>query len=283
MELDKLVRRQLMRSLLLRSMPVPPWLRDGSKYGEHGLALELDRCMVIVAKLRHQASNLCAGSTCISTSDEHDKQSQCQGLLGEAQALDAALVMWEKSVPVEDRFSTRTIQNSGPTEKCDRLYNGTVHIYPTVGHAGMWNRYRAFRLVVSDTMLKVLSMLSADPGSEVKLLTEAVKSRIEYLADEFCASVPYMLGLLESYQITVLDDAIATEDLASSKIAVTASTASFLCWPLTMAIMVSGLSAQHQRYLKDRLLEVSEIVDDGLLERIATGVSQGSHGSENIP
>lgn len=46
MELDKLVRRQLTRSLLLPSMPVLSWLRDGSQYGEHGFAIELDRCMV---------------------------------------------------------------------------------------------------------------------------------------------------------------------------------------------------------------------------------------------
>ena len=282
MELDKLVRRQLTRSLLLRSMPLPPWLRDGSKYGEHGLALKLDRCMVIVAKLRHQASNLCAGSTYLSRSDEHDKKTQCQGLLEEVQALDAALVMWEKSMPVEDRFSTCTILKSGRAEVCKRIYEGTVHIYPSVGHAGIWNRYRAFRLAVSDTMLKVLSMLAGYPGSEVRLLTEAVKSRIKCTADDFCASVPYMLGLLKSYQMTGID-AIATGDLVSSTITVTASTAAFLCWPLTMVIMLSGLSVQHQRYLRDRLLEVSEIVDDGLLQRIATGVPPGPHGSENVP
>ena len=283
MELDKLVRRQLTRSLLLRSMPLPPWLRDGSKYGEHGLALELDRCMVIVAKLRHQASNLCAGSTCLARSDEHDQKSQCQCLLGEAQALDAALVMWEESMPVEDRFRTCTIQNTGRLENCNRIYNGTVHIYPTVGHAGMWNRYRAFRLAVSDTMLKALSILAGYPGSEVRLLKEAVKSRSECLADDFCASVPYMLGLLENYQMTGLDATITTKDLTSSKITVTASTAAFLCWPLTMVIMLSGLSMRHQRYLRDRLLEVSEIVDDGLLERIANGVPPGSYDSGDIP
>ena len=283
MELDKLVRRQLTRSLLLRSMPLPPWLRDGSKYGEHGLALKLDRCMVIVAKLRHQASDLCAGSMCLFRQDEHDRISQCQGLLGEAQALDAALVMWEKSMPLEDRFSTCNIQNSGGAENFSRIHNDTVHIYPTVGHAGMWNRYRALRLAVSDTMLKVLSMLAGLPGSGVSLMTEAVKSRTECLGDDICASVPYMLGLLESYQPTGLDVALATKDLASSKIAVTASTAAFLCWPLAMAIMLSGLSVHHQRYLRDRLHEVSEIVDDGLLERIAAGVPSGSYGSENLP
>ena len=275
LELDKLVRRQLMRSLLLRSLPLPPWLRNGSEYGEHGLALDLDRCMVITAKLRHQASNLFAGSTFLSRSHELDQKSRCQALWTEAHALDAALLMWEKTIPVGDRFSTFIIPNSERAENCNRIYNATVHIYPTVGHAGMWNRYRAFRLAVNDTMLKALSMLASYSDSEVKLLTEAVKSRTECLADDLCASVPYMLGLLEGYRMTGLDVAIATKDLAPSKLAVTASTASFLCWPLTMAIMLSGLSVQHQRYLRDRLLDVSEIVDDGLLERIATGMPPG--------
>ena len=69
MELDKLVPRQLMRSLLLRSMPLPSWLQEGSQYGEHGFVLELDCCMVEAVKLRHQASSLCVDSASLSTSD----------------------------------------------------------------------------------------------------------------------------------------------------------------------------------------------------------------------
>ena len=109
MELDKLVRRQLMRSLLLRSMPLPSWLRDVSQYGEHGLALELDRCMVGAAKLRHQASSLSVDSASLSISDRHDEMARLRRLLAEAHTLDDVLVIWAHDLPTENWYSTRTV------------------------------------------------------------------------------------------------------------------------------------------------------------------------------
>ena len=283
MELDKLVRRQLMRSLLLRSMPLPSWLRDGSQYGEHGFALELDRCMVGAAKLRHQASSLSVDSGSLSILDRYDEMARLRRLLAEAQTLDDILVIWANDLPTENWYSTRTIQDDGRVETGNRIFDGTVHIYPTVGHAGMWNRYRALRLTVNDIMLKTLSVLAQSPDSDTESLEEAVRLRIQRLADDLCASVPYMLGLIQTHHVTGHDFTVVTKVPASLKVAVKATTASFLCWPLTMATMVSGIPGRHQLYLRNRLLDVSEIVDDGVLERIAAGFSPISHCSANVP
>lgn len=274
MGLDKLVRRQLMRSLLLRSMSLPSWLQDGSQYGEHGFALELDRCMVGAAKLRHQASSLSVDFASLSISDRYDEMVRLGRLLAEAQTLDNVLVIWANDLPTENWYSTRTVQDD---EIGNRILDGTVHIYPTVGHAGMWNRYRALRLTVNDTMLKTLSVLAESSDSDTESLEEAVKLRIQRLADDLCASVPYMLGLIEPHDVAGHDVTVVTKTPASPKQAVKATTAAFLCWPLTMATMVSGIPERHQRYLRNRLLDVSEIVDDGVLERIAADFSSISH------
>jgi hypothetical protein len=282
MELDKLVRRQLIRSLLLRSMPLPSWFRDGSQYGEHGFALELDRCMVGAAKLRYQASSLSADSTGLLISDRYDKMVRLRRLLAEAQTLDDVLVIWANNLPTEYWYSTRSVQDDGRVETGNRVFDGTVHIYPTVGHAGMWNRYRALRLTVNDIMLKTLSVLAESPDSDTESLEEAAKLRIQRLAGDLCASVPYMLGLIETHHVAGHDVTVVTKVPASPKVATKATAASFLCWPLTMAIMVSGIPEQHQRYLRNRLLDVSEIVDDGVLERIAAGFSPISRCSANV-
>lgn len=269
MELDKLVRRQLIRSLLLRSMPLPSWLRDGSQYGEYGFALELDRCMVGAAKLRHQASSLSVDSASLSMSYRYDEMARLRRLLAEAQTLDDALVIWANNLPTENRYSTRTLQGDGRVETGNKILDGTVHIYPTVGHAGMWNRYRALRLTVNDIMLKTLFVLTESPDSDTESLEDAAKLRIQRLADDLCASVPYMLGLIETRHVAGHDVTVVIKVPASLKVSAKATTASLLCWPLTMATMVSGIPERHQRYLRNRLLDVSEIVDDGVLERIA--------------
>ena len=281
MELDKLVRRSLIRSLLLRSKPVPAWLRDGSQYREHGFALELDRCMVSVAELQHQASNLSMHSASLSISNKYDEIARLHRLLAEAQTQDEFLAIWANDLPTEDWYSTHIVQDRGPVETDNRTFDSTIHIYPTVGHAGMWNYYRALRLIVNGIMLKTLYLLAKSPYSDTQFLQEAAKLRIQYLADDLCASVPYALGLVETHLMAEHNVIIVPKLPTSLDRGGKAMTASLLCWPLIIATMISGISGPHQHYLRDRLLDVSEIVDDGMLEQIAAGFSTAATGPAN--
>ena len=276
LELDKLVRRQLMRSLLLRGLPIPPWLRDGSKYGEHGASLEMDRCIVIVAKLRYQVSTQCLNPVNLSVSDRVDQVAKLRCLLAEAQALDSALVGWEERLPVEDRYSTHEVSSGGRVGKSDKVFHRSVHIYPTVGHAGMWNRYRVLRLIVNDVILQTLSVLVKYLGVDVKCFKEAAELRVQDLANDLCGSVPYQLGILDTPRPPGKEEKISLKTPAPLKEVVTAAKASFLCWPLSMANTISAIPERHATYLAGRLRDASEVVDDGLLERFADDSSSSS-------
>ncbi|EDN05414.1 predicted protein [Histoplasma mississippiense (nom. inval.)] len=200
--LDKLVRRQLMRSLLLRSSPLPPWLEDGFEYGERGFALELDTCLVEVAKIRHRAKVLLADSASNPSSSSSSSEGECGQeaalhiLLEEAFAVDTKLLRWTDNTPLENWYTTHTVKNYGGAEIHSRVFSRTVHVYPTVGHAGMWNRYRALRLAVSDIVLQTLSVPDGltGPDDTTEALLDAVTLTIEQLSNDICASVPYMLG-----------------------------------------------------------------------------------------
>ena len=280
MELDKLIRRQMIRSLLLRSMPVPPWLRDGSQFGEVGIGLELDRCMVIVAKLQHQATDLCVVSPSLAR-DEPEKVAKLENLLAEAGTLDKAFVIWEHGLPPEYKYSTHEVPKNGHAGNGNKILNGIVHIYLTAGHAGMWNRYRALRLSVNDIMIKTLATLGEHLKPDMKVISGAATLRIQRLADDLCASMPYVLGILGKGGPSKHDADFFIKTSGSLKDAVTASTASFLCWPLSMVIKFSKIPMRHKLYFKARLLDLSEIVDDGLLERLAHSVSLEVPSSTN--
>ena len=282
-ELDKLVRRQLMRSLLLRSMTLPIWLRNGSQYGEHGFALELDHCMVGAAELRHQASILCMDSVSLPKSNGHEDIVRLCRLLAEAQTLDNVLAMWANELPSEKWYSIQAVQQDGRVETGNRVFDDIVHIYPTVGHAGMWNRYHALRLTVNDIMLKTLSILADSFQLDTKSLKEAAHFRMLHLADDLCASMPYTLGLIEPHHTAVYGGTVVPRVPAPLKVAVKATTASLLCWPLTMATMLSGIPERHHNYLRNRLFDVSKIVNDGVLEGVAAGFSIIPPSSANIP
>ncbi|OJD15512.1 hypothetical protein AJ78_04243 [Emergomyces pasteurianus Ep9510] len=267
--LDKLVRRQLTRSLLLRSIPLPPWLEDGSEYGEHGSALELDICLAEVAKLRARAQSIFTGFQ-ISLSDGCDKQAIMHQLLKEAHTADRALLSWTDNVPLENWYSTHTVKDDGHDVTNCGVFGNVVHIYPTVGHAGMWNRYRALRLGVNDIILQALSTLAGmtDSDGATESLEEAVNLTIQHLSDDLCASVPYMFGRVRPGSVIGNEVTIIARP-AHSKPPVKATTAALLCWPLATAAMVSGIPKKHVQYLTNSLLEVSQIVDDGVLERLA--------------
>ncbi|KAL8916204.1 MAG: hypothetical protein Q9208_008656 [Pyrenodesmia sp. 3 TL-2023] len=268
-ELDKLVRRQLMRTWLLRSMRPPSWFSDGSRFGEHGCALELDHCMMEAAKLRHQARAVSSDGTAPTSEIQSGKKARHQSIFAKAQILDDVLIIWANQRPVDDRYSMHFVQDDERAGTGDRIFGSTVHLYRTAGHAGMWNRYRAIRLIVNDIMLRILSLTERSLGSNAESLTPAVSLRIQGLADELCASIPYSLGLVEADWANGCDVAIIRRVPASLNMVVKASEASFLCWPLNEALMVSGVPGRHQRYIRDRMLDVSEVVDDGVMERVA--------------
>ena len=99
----------------------------------------------------------------LSVSDRYNNIARFRRLLTEAQTLDEILVIWANALPTENWNITRTVQEDGRIESGSRVFHGTVHIYTTVGHAGMWKRYRALRLTVNDIMLQTLSVLTASP------------------------------------------------------------------------------------------------------------------------
>ncbi|KAK2799372.1 hypothetical protein FQN50_008478 [Emmonsiellopsis sp. PD_5] len=268
-ELDKLVRRQLLRSLLLRSMDTPAWLQDGSQYGEHGFALGLDRCMVGVSNIRYRARHL-FGASANPLILGCDGTLKLRSLLQDAQMLDDALLTWVENLATEDYYSSYTEQGNELLGIRGRICDNIVHIYPSMGHAGMWNRYRALRLVVNDIMLRTQSLLEQSLHFGPRgILVGATRTAIHYLADDICASVPYGLGLIVAGDSATPAPVIVDENPESLKLDLKAATASLLCWPLTMATMISGIQDRHRLYLKNCLLEVSKLVDDGVMERIA--------------
>ncbi|KAF2760371.1 hypothetical protein EJ05DRAFT_498328 [Pseudovirgaria hyperparasitica] len=273
LQIDKLVRRQLLRTLLLRSMPVPMLLRDGAQFGEEGIALEFDRCLVIAAKLRSQNLALNLDSTKPALSDSCEKMDSIRVLLSEAQALEDTLAMWALDLPMENWYSTYATEHDGQAETKDRIFGDMAHIYPTVGHAGMWNRYRVIRLITNDIMIKVLSALSRSQGFDQHDLVKTINSRISRLYEELCLSVPYMLGLIGSRPVAT-DMPLMAKAPTSFKEAVTVTNASLLCWPLAMLVTATYVPKRFDKYLTDRLLDCSIIIDDGVLERIAVSTRQ---------
>ena len=120
-------------------------------------------------------------------------------------------------------------------------------------------------------MIQTLSVISKHPAGagDIKGSKEAAESRVQALANDLCASMPYLFGILDIPFLLQQNEQLSVKTATDLQGVVTASTASLLCWPLAMANMITCLPHRHAFYLKNRLRDVSELVDDGLLGRLA--------------
>lgn len=262
-ELDMITRRHLVRSLLLRSMLIPRWLKDGRIFGEIGSSLVLDQCLVEVADLRYCVDHISIGLDGISASEFGQITPKMRSVLLLAQGLEIKLVKWAKEVPMVDYWSTFRVTVDDDEPDANGIFDQTVHLYPSISHAAMWAQYRAIRLHVNDIILKVFHSEVESSNPDTRFHKDIVRLNIEKLALDFCASLPFILGWAE------LGGTGMKMIRKERRNAVKASTASLFCWPLTASTIISEIPEQHRSYLKSRLRDVSEIVDDGVLETIA--------------
>ncbi|KAL8973536.1 MAG: hypothetical protein Q9197_002223 [Variospora fuerteventurae] len=268
-ELDKLIRRQLMETLLLRSMPPPSWIQNGWQFGEDGYAHELDYCTVQAAKLRHQAKSLLSDRAHFTPVARPGKKGSLQSVLAQAETLNDVLIIWANQRPAHDGYRVHTVQDDERSKTGNRILDSTIHVYPSVGHAAMWNRYRAVRLIVHEVRLRISLELAKHAGADTRMLGQNAKQSIESVADDVCASIPYFLGLIGCERVAGHDVVVVKKAPPSLNMFVKASEASFLCWPLNELVMISEVPERLVGYAKDRLLDVSEIVDDGVMASIA--------------
>jgi hypothetical protein len=242
-------------------------LLNGAEYGEEGHALEIDSLMIRVAALRTKSLALFGGeSMCPFTVEE---------AAAEAHELDKALALWSQAVPDDWKFSSQPCTARLESPETDLLYNGPVHTYTTHGHACVWNRYRAARLIVNSIGNRSFSNLPQYPSQHSFSMAqqEICRTNIESLANELCGSVPFFFNSPNtpgagagSGSIKIGGNVVKTESEILPKMA------GLLAWPLTVAVSTDGVPEPQRQWLKRRLKAVAISAGDAVLESV---VEQG--------
>jgi hypothetical protein len=87
----KQIRRGLIKSSILRSLPLPDWLLDGNHFGEQERELDYDRIVVRVVNLHHASTNL--------LQEDGLQILNAEKLSNEAREIEKALQEWLTNVP----------------------------------------------------------------------------------------------------------------------------------------------------------------------------------------
>jgi len=234
--------------------------------------LEIDALVIRVASLRTKSLTLLSGSD----SEPLSNTRHSEAITLEAHELDTALEAWSQTLPKDWKFLT-SIAPSGHPET-NYFYNSIVHEYTTYGHAAVWNRYRAIRIIVNSIRIRSLSdQLQAleypSQRSFVAIQQDACQENIQSLVNDLCGGVPFFFNILDptggvaaSRSIRLGTYTFRTDDEIFPKMA------GLIAWPLTVAISTEYVPESQRQWLKGRLKAVAKSLGDAVLESV---VEQG--------
>jgi hypothetical protein len=179
-------RRELLKSSMLRNLPVPDWMQDGSRFGEHGLELEYDHIIVRVVNLHYSATRLPQqGDLLIS---------EAAKLNSEARELDEALQDWSTRIPGAFLHKKHVMTDRIPWPR-RHFYSPIVYSYPKPGFASAWCQCFTMRIVINSTRYKVLELCQMDPVVELTYEQQQHECsiRLGTIADNLAYSIPFCL------------------------------------------------------------------------------------------
>jgi hypothetical protein len=223
--------------------------------------------MVQVASLRSKSLGLFTreGAECRLTIPEIKK------IMFQAQELDAQLVSWASVVPDSFLFSIQLGQVSLGPPGSDLHFTGPIHSYATHGHATIWNRHRACRLIVNSIRKRTMKLLMPH-GARCYHVFEQIdlcQANIVAMTDDICSSIPFFSkrptdGNLPADFGTISTEQIVTRIEGESF----PQMVSLLAWVLTVAVSTEDVPESQREWLKQRLKYASLAMHDSVLESV---------------
>lgn len=248
-------RRDLIKSSLLRSVPLPDWIQDGSRFGEHGLELDYDRILVRAINLHHAA-----------TSDQQKnnlQNSRAETLNNEARELDEALQKWSYHISGACAYQ-RHVATSPTGWPTAHFYSSIVYSYPKPAYASAWSQYFAIRMVINSTRYKVLELGRTSPLIEPTYEQQRQESIVllKAMSDNLAASIPFCVERFKVHTTAIGQPSIAINTNGGIK----PYLARLIVWPLLIACGVEGIDINQQMWFKYELGSLGRLTGDGVFE-----------------
>ena len=253
----KQTRRGLIRSYLLRTLPLSDWILDGSCFGERGLELDYDRVFVRAVNLHYASANLQKNDLLIKKTEE---------LSNEAQALDKAVQDWVTQFPVTWSYQRHVLVDRDHWPR-KNFYSSTVYIYSRPGNAAVWNQYFTMRMLINSIHLRILEM--NHPGlttySTYEQQRQEYNTQLKAMAENLASSIPFCLERFKTVNNpnpTAGQTSIAlnTDEEIKPYLAVLA------IWPLTVASSLKGIDTTQRLWFKSQLARLGRATGEGVLE-----------------
>jgi hypothetical protein len=192
-----------MISCILKRYPYPPQLIALS---EKAVGLP---GATISTKIGYQLTCIMAEVCDLRICHENNLKTIKPDLLSRSFALDSRVEALESTFPPDSMYETVAampgqsfqVRDSRRILPLDQWY----HIYPNWILPNMWNNYRYCRILLNEIILNQLELMTNHPDAEpptqdFKNICYRSCNLTRKLAHDVCASVPYMLGLIDDHK-----------------------------------------------------------------------------------
>lgn len=243
---------------------MPDWLQDGEDFGEIGTALQIDSFMVRVAAFRSRALDFFPHAASASPTSIPD----LEYLAHTGKQLEDDLVDWAESMTGEWASYEPAITETVNNDTNDDTYDGHRNSYTSHGHASLWIRQRALRLIINSIFIKFISVRMQTSTNHAHLLwkKERMRGNLDSISADLCGDISYFFTRVQHPRGETL--ALVPTVRSTEELTILPSLASMLAWPLAIAVSTENVPEPQRRWLQGKLGVVADALGDAILHDV---------------
>ncbi len=225
--------------------------------------MKLDSMMVRAADLRAEWLKILPSAHQVTPS------LSVRDLATAAVDLDVDLASWCQGLPKEWKYLIHTVMEVSELTEADLIYDASVYSYTTHGHATVWMRYQAMRLIVSSIRMRLSTILAQRFPRELSQPTfqETYHEEISSAVTDMCRSVPFFFN--SRYDEPMLGFTRSGDNGACPEGKISPMFATFLTWPLAVAFSTEAVPSSQKQWLQRKLRTIAHVQGDVVLQSIA--------------
>lgn len=255
-------RRALIRSALFRNQSLPDWIRDGTRFGEHGLDLNFNDILLRLVNLRHDFLRLAR--------EKALQIAEIERLNQQARDLSQASRDWATQISDTCSYKSHHLERLESRSSTD-FYSPLAYTYAQPGYASVWVQYFAAQILINSTRLKLLEYVPSQfLDVDAPYQTERVEciAHLREMAFGLAATVPFSLGRIKVEN----SGSSASKPIIITNVdeEIRPAFALLIVWPLSMASSLDDVESGQQVWFQKQLLRIGQVLGDGALECAGT-------------
>jgi hypothetical protein len=178
--------------------------------------------------------------------------------------LEDDLVKWAESMSGEWKaYRQDPEMESDTNENNNETYDGLFNSYTSHGHASLWIRQRALRLIINSIFIKFIAvrMQNSTDHEHLRWKQNRMRGNLASTSSELCGDVAFFFSRSP-------EEGSNTADMHGEH-AVLPRLASLLAWPLAVAVSTENVPEPQRDWLQHRLRLVASSLGDAILGRVA--------------